>query len=668
MADVSQPMLHRRDFLFGAAALSLGLPALSKVATSPLSTPDVAPTGATITRAAIFPSIGISRVGNAESWFLAPEVPGLHPEPEGGFKDGPDKIKKQVQRFRVYGYDDDGRLVREITADEDRLRWTVRVANAKAAWYGFHNVLDLGEAAPGIPGALRNDFVPLDERETVLIIDSGEVTVEGAQANTSGADERFRLAGTFWNQAPVTLGHLRTDQAGRLLVFPGDGVTGSALQVNALRDFTNNDGWYDDWCDGWIKATVTLPDGTTVESEPAWVVCCGPDFAPQIPPLVSLYDVIRDVMIEMGHAVKPEPPFSFRRDVLPFFQRLGLMQWVSAADYLNLHWPMVRDFSDPDYLRQLADPSDAARDVRHGVLAAIRNPRDPNPTQDQLPYMLGDGVDYPFSPLHWFQIPVSQYEILEAWADGEFVDDLVDAQADAATSLDDLPLAQQPEALTRAALTPCSGGPFHPGVELTWPMRHRELFRGPDETEFPFRIAHGDRTELFQFVGMQLNPENVFSGIDGQGTGSPIGPQMPGDLTRWMGVPWPPDAFSCQFVLTGEDFPTPNWWPALLPVNVFPEAFHEQVLRADLSAEDRVRFFDSRVIWSRGVTGVGLHVEASYTDGLRRMVSLWPRMGMIVRRPGPTDARAPSHLPNEMYVEVQRGAMSLRSAPPPAED
>ena len=668
MGDVTQSMLRRRDFLLGAAALSLGAPLLGKATVSPLGTPRAAPTDTVITRAAIFPPIGVSRVGNAESWFLAPEVPGLLPEPAGGFKDGPGKIKKQVQRFRVYGYDDEGRLVREITADEDRVRWTVRVANAKAAWYGFHNVLDRGDAAPGIPGSLRNDFVPLDERESVLIVDSGDVTVEGADANSSGGDEQYRLAGTFWRQVPVTLGHLRTDGAGRLLVFPGDGATGSALPENPLRDFTNNDGWYDDWCDGWVKATVTLPDGTTLESEPAWVICCGPDFAPQIPPLVTLYDVIRDVMIDIGHVVKPDPPYSFRRDILPFLQRLGLQQWVSVADYLNPHVPVARDFSDVAYLRQLADPSDATRDARRGVLAAIRNPKDPNPTQDQLPFMLGDGVDYTFSPFHWFQIPVTQYEILEAWADGDFIDDFDDAEADAATSLDDLPLAQQPEALTRAALTPCSGGAFHPGVEVTWPMRHRELFRGPAETDFPFRIAHGERSELLQYLGLQLNAENVFGGTDGQGTNAPVGPQMPGDLTRWMGVPWPPDAFSCQFVLQADDFPTPNWWPTLLPVNVLPEQFHEQVLRPDLPEQDRVRYFDSRVVWSRGVAGIGLHVEASYTDGLRRMIALWPQMGMVVQRPGPTDPGAPSTLPREMYVEVQRGSMNLRSAPPATEE
>ena len=106
-------------------------------------------------RAAIFPAIGFSRVGNGDEWFSAPEVPGLMTEPPGGFKQGPNRIKKQVQRFRVYGYDDQGRVVRELSAS-DGVRWTVHVANSKAAWYGYSNAMDGGDNAPGIPGAQRN--------------------------------------------------------------------------------------------------------------------------------------------------------------------------------------------------------------------------------------------------------------------------------------------------------------------------------------------------------------------------------------------------------------------------------------------------------------------------------------------------------------------------------
>lgn len=58
------------------------------------------PAGARIVRAAVFPAIGFSRVGNGDQWFLAPEVPGLMNESEGGFKQGPNRVKKQVRRLK----------------------------------------------------------------------------------------------------------------------------------------------------------------------------------------------------------------------------------------------------------------------------------------------------------------------------------------------------------------------------------------------------------------------------------------------------------------------------------------------------------------------------------------------------------------------------------------
>ncbi|HYH13048.1 MAG TPA: LodA/GoxA family CTQ-dependent oxidase, partial [Thermomicrobiales bacterium] len=213
MPDSQHPSIRRRDFLLGAAAIALGGPTVVKAAVSPLGTPEAAPADAEITHAAVFPPMGFSRVGNAESWFLAPEVPGISIEPEGGYKESDGKIKKQVQRFRIYGYDDQGRVVRELTDADADITWTVRVANTKGAWYGFNNALDLGDDVPGIPGALRNQFVPLDDRERVLVIDTGDIGISGASANASGTDDQYRLAGTFWETLPVALGHLRTDDA-----------------------------------------------------------------------------------------------------------------------------------------------------------------------------------------------------------------------------------------------------------------------------------------------------------------------------------------------------------------------------------------------------------------------------------------------------------------------
>jgi hypothetical protein len=197
------------------------------------------------------------------------------------------------------------------------------------------------------------------------------------------------------------------------------------------------------------------------------------------------------------------------------------------------------------------------------------------------------------------------------------------------------------------------GGAFHPGVELTWPLRHRELYRGP------YRIAPAtDRaSSLVQDLGPLLTPERAMSGY--RGTPAAVGPQLPGDLTRWMGIPWQCDAFSCQHVTFATDFPTATWWPALLPIDVLPEAYYDVVMDARLPAGERVKFFENRVAWSRGAAGIGYHAEAGYTDGLNRMIYLWNRMGMVVRRPGPHDAQRPPEIPATLYVEIDRGSMDL---------
>src|SRR5215207_9884753 len=101
-----------------------------------------------IVRYVIHPGVGIARVGNSpEEYFIGPEVPGQAPQPGGGFKDGAGRIKRQAARFRVYGLNEAGAAVREITADEAEITWRVHVANRKAGWYQFQNAMDLGPYA-----------------------------------------------------------------------------------------------------------------------------------------------------------------------------------------------------------------------------------------------------------------------------------------------------------------------------------------------------------------------------------------------------------------------------------------------------------------------------------------------------------------------------------------
>ena len=93
-------------------------------------------------RYAIYPPIGIARVGNSpEGEFLAPQVPGEVPSPP--YKDEKGAVKRQVALFRVYELDSQGQAIREITASEAEIEWHVHLANRKAAWYQFNNAMDL---------------------------------------------------------------------------------------------------------------------------------------------------------------------------------------------------------------------------------------------------------------------------------------------------------------------------------------------------------------------------------------------------------------------------------------------------------------------------------------------------------------------------------------------
>lgn len=663
MADKGQ--VKRRDFLAGSvASLALaGCPFAQRAAIAQSATAEPAPPGSVPAKVRIYPALGISRVGGSPKWFFAPEVPGLAPNPDGGFKDGNRLIKKQVQRFRVYAFDSNDRVIGEVTSGNAKIAWQVHLANTKAAWYGFNNPLDNGEEAPGLPGQMRNQYFTDDEaREANLIIDGGKIAISGPNVNRQGTSDAYKFSGTFWGSVPVGLGELRTDENGRLLVFPPDGK--SASPTNApIASFADNNGWHDDWCDGPVTAEVDIPGVGVLSAEPSWVACVGPNFAPEIPPITTLHDVIENLNVDQGWSPPPSLPLSYVRDIYPTFRRVALMDWVTNAARLRVGWLNV-DFNDPEFVRKLADPSPENEPFRQEVFDLFRNPDKTGPDafkeeRLKIPYMLGDGINYDGSPVQWFQFPALQYEKLRLWAAGEFLDDFHDPISAGVQSLDDVPVALQPAALTEAALEPCSGGAFHPGVELTYYLRLAPMYaRAYDETAEPFRIAHGERASLVQTIGRLLTPEKAFKG--GNGQPAPIGPQSAGDLTRWMGLPWQCDAFSCQQVLLEENFPTAVWWPALLPIDVLPEEYYEQILRTDLSERDRLKFFDSRVAWSRAVAGIGYHANASYWDGITNMITLWQRMGFVVRKPGPEDTGRPDVIPPELFVEVGRDDMEFR--------
>jgi len=112
---------------------------------------------------AIHPGIGVARVGNSDEYFIGPELPHAVPQAPGFYRDASGALKRQAARFRVYGYNARGEVVREITSDA-KIEWSVRVANKKAAWYQFGVALDLPESVPvarrNAPSAMAKPSTP----------------------------------------------------------------------------------------------------------------------------------------------------------------------------------------------------------------------------------------------------------------------------------------------------------------------------------------------------------------------------------------------------------------------------------------------------------------------------------------------------------------------------
>jgi hypothetical protein len=182
----------------------------------------------------------------------------------------------------------------------------------------------------------------------------------------------------------------------------------------------------------------------------------------------------------------------------------------------------------------------------------------------------------------------NQYSILERWAAGDFESDW-DTQIDLPSSFDQIDLKDQPNSLTRAALEYCVGGPFFPGIEMTYIARYSEWY------EEPFRL------KMDQFQA--------------------------GDMTKRSAVPWQADFYECQV----------HWWPAQRPDDILNEHTYAAALvnsKEDAKDGHLVNALQDRIRWDRGVGDHGQIPPDEYA-GDNEMVEKWKTLGFVVPRTTP---------------------------------
>ncbi|KVO35806.1 LodA/GoxA family CTQ-dependent oxidase [Burkholderia ubonensis] len=599
----------------------------------------------------IYPPIGVARVGNAPDTFYigAESYRGLPINPDGrpfqqqDFRDEQGRLRRQAARFRIYRIENG--VAEEVTLDTPyvkSIRWTAHLANKKPSWYAFSPAEGEDGYAPTHP--LRNPDAP-DRHQ--LLIDAGPREIHGRRAGNvhfNHAQVPSRYTGAHFPpgrlypmmQSIETLGELRTDDAGRLLVLGGYGIAGSTNPAPALDDYANNDGWWDDTSDGPIGATIEFSDRPSVHAASAHVLVGPPKYAPEIPNLVTLYDTIFDAMVRAGHypeildagmwrSGKHGYRPNFRTEIEPLLERATFYPWVAAIPPK----PHTFDFDKLGAIGPDGEGDEAFKGLRRYILDVLRPPYRENDFVNSrgatmMPYLAGDAclmddsadsryldlTDSRVKPRNtkstYLRLTDTQYFFLQQWAKGHFVNER--------------PTTLPPDALTRGVLDNCVGGAFSPGIEMTWISRVPEIYAEP------FRIR--SRFVVEGPLSLGYDPQR---GME------------PGDLTRYMAVPWQADFNECASQPIGDR--TLWWWPAQRPEFVYLEPQVAPLLAAANAAPPPP---DQQT--GRQVPWIGTDYDQLAGDYVMfpdnvDMVRYWSRLGFVMEKRVEGEQR---------FVEVER--------------
>ncbi|HWW62692.1 MAG TPA: LodA/GoxA family CTQ-dependent oxidase [Thermoanaerobaculia bacterium] len=681
----------------------------------------------------IHPSIGLARLGNSEEFYIGPESLSALPiqcsaegdaavdangneQPVAKFRDNQGRVKRQAARFRIFAYDDThpdgvevqvrdvnkgikGTIINGVSSSGELvdIRWVVWMGNKKAAWYEFQELS--GEHGYSANHPLRNANI---SNRGALVIDPGPTFVSGQHASAEIARGRNpNFTQSF--PPPLTpasidsLGSVRTDAQNRLLVVGAYGNSGSlnsGLGEPQITSFVNNDGWFDDIADGPVTAVLSYyaEDDQTVEriavSDPAWCIVGYPRWAPEIPDLVTMDDLLYDLNIRefayrpLMYGTPPFAPLAIDYDLLGIDDATDqkLAKWrrtakiwnddyypywdteiypILSRPYLYQQFTTVLIQDDPHETAPGGNfdmsvintppgkPNDPDNDrgwyPRNFILSVLRAPGQENvysvdvamkrgmqPIQQPLmPLLNGDNPITNTLVSKFFTLTATQLFILRQWAAGKFI--AGNQPTDDPAKVIGPPPASKGVQLDRSVVANALGGSFCPGAETTWFIRNPQIFSKPYRIrQKQWAVNIGDTRQAVQWYDDQgldsSTSEDLAAGLEA------------GDMTKRNGVPWQSDFNECSTQDIDVRYSAFNsteekpllvrqviWWPAHRPLQVTdPKA--------------------GTVQWAKGV-------PQTYAGDLK-MVTAWKSLGFL-RNTSPQPVTQPN------FVQVERNDKEL---------
>lgn len=269
-----------------------------------------------------------------------------------------------------------------------------------------------------------------------------------------------------------------------------------------------------------------------------------------------------------------------------------------------------------------------------------------------------------------------QLFILKQWAEGRFINEMEQGWIPETYPVF-FPYPQTPpkngRELDRGVLSNALGGAFCPGGELNWIIRNPSIYREPyrikaDRSVSDFMQsaaqANANRQPTGVIEELSFSVDNTLSHDNDFSTGL-----QPGDLTKYMAVPWQADFNECTtntINITYADWNTINpgsdndqrlkrdekmwdalWWPA-----------HRPLQSSELTGFQNGQPVTAWTDWSRGI-------QQTYAGDLK-MVEDWWKLGFIIRNPYMANIdTTPSTGPDGRYYSIERYGSEHLAAPDP---